>query len=97
MESDQEIVEVPLELVESEVEEEIPVKKTPAKGKMTEKKLDNLAKARAAKKKNLDIKKYSKESRTAAEERIEIELNKHADALAEKKALEIIEKLIYFS
>ena len=86
MEEQEEIVEVPAEILE-----ETP-KKPSGKGAMTEKKLDNLKKAREAKKKNLDLKKYSQDKRPAAEERIEEELNKRAELLAEKKAEELIEK-----
>ena len=76
---------------EPQVEHETP-KKAPAKGKMTEQKILNLEKARAARKANLDAKKYSKEKRSAAEERIQLELERRAEELAEKKALELLEK-----
>jgi hypothetical protein len=67
-------------------------KKSPAKGIMTEKKLENLAKARAAKKANLDAKKYSKVKRSSAEERIEAEIARRAEEAAGQKALELLEK-----
>src|SRR4051794_18572554 len=83
-ETGQEVVELP-------IPPEKPEKK-PKKGVMTDTKLKNLKKARAARKKNLDAKKYSQDKRGPAEVRIEEEVNRRAEELAEKKALELIEK-----
>ncbi|KAJ3051608.1 hypothetical protein HK097_007370 [Rhizophlyctis rosea] len=74
--------------------EEIPDEKPAktAKGKMTETKLKNLEKARAARRQNLDAKKYSKDNRTAAEMRADEEIQRRAEELAEKKAEELLER-----
>ena len=62
--------------VEQHAEQEASVteKKKSGRGVMTDQKLENLAKARAARKANLEAKKYSKDKRGKAEERIEEEL-----------------------
>jgi hypothetical protein len=57
---------------------------------MTDQKLANLEKARAARKANLEAKKYSKDKRGKAEERIEEEVKRRAREEAEKLADEVI-------
>jgi hypothetical protein len=67
-------------------------KKKSGRSVMTEQKLANLEKARAARKANLDAKKYSKNKRGKAEERIEEEVKRRAREEAEKLADELIKK-----
>jgi hypothetical protein len=59
---------------------------------MTDQKLANLEKARAARKANLEAKKYSKDKRGKAEERIEEEVKRRAREEAEKLADEVIKQ-----
>ena len=85
------------EIVEQQQPEntEEPVKKS-GKGTMSDKKLDNLAKARAARKANLEAKKkkYPVSSRPALEKKIaeQEELEKRIEEEAERKALAILER-----
>lgn len=67
-------------------------KKKSGRAVMTEQKLLNLEKARAARKANLEAKKYSKDKRGRAEERIEEEVKRRAREEAEKLADELIKK-----
>jgi len=64
----------------------------PKKGTMTEQRKENLAKARAQRKINLETKKYSKDKRTAAEMRAEEEIQRRAEELAAKKAEDLLAK-----
>ena len=61
-------------------------KKKGGRGVMTDQKLENLAKARAARKANLEAKKYSKDKRGKAQERIEEEVKRRAREEAERLA-----------
>jgi hypothetical protein len=67
-------------------------KKASGRAVMTEQKLENLARARAVRKANLDAKKYSKDKRGKAEERIEEEVKRRAREEAEKLAEELIKQ-----
>jgi hypothetical protein len=80
--------------VEQHAEQETSVteKKKSGRGVMTDRKLENLAKARAARKANLEAKKYSKDKRGKAEERIEEEVKRRAREEAEKLADDLIKQ-----
>jgi len=81
------------DIANEQPDEEPKPKKMPGRGVMTPKKEESLKKARAAlKAKSLEPKKYSEANRSAAEKRIEEELNKRADALALQKAEELLVK-----
>lgn len=73
-----------------------PQKPKSKRGVMTDVKLANLAKAREARKKNLEAKKtrYPKDKRSALEKKIQEqeELEERIAAEAEKKAMELIER-----
>ncbi|KAJ3035070.1 hypothetical protein HK097_004298 [Rhizophlyctis rosea] len=64
----------------------------PKKGTMTEQRKENLEKARAQRKINLETKKYSRDKRSAAEIRAEEEIQRRAEELAGKKAEELLAK-----
>ncbi|KAJ3048810.1 hypothetical protein HK097_010191 [Rhizophlyctis rosea] len=64
----------------------------PKKGTMTDQRKQNLARARAQRKINLELKKYSKDKRTAAEMRAEEEIQRRAEELAAKKAEDLLAK-----
>ncbi|KAJ3024408.1 hypothetical protein HDV00_000942, partial [Rhizophlyctis rosea] len=91
-EEDQQPVQQEISVTE---EEEAPPKKT-GRGKMTEQKLANLAKAREARKAQLEAKKkkYPVDKRAALERKMqeEKELQKRIEEEAESKARDIIEK-----
>lgn len=72
--------------------EPITTAKKSGRSVMTEQKLANLEKARAARKANLDAKKYSQDKRGRAEERIEEEVDRRAREKAEKLAEELIKQ-----
>ncbi|KAJ3027988.1 hypothetical protein HK097_006049, partial [Rhizophlyctis rosea] len=59
---------------------------------MTDQRKENLARARAQRKINLETKKYSKDKRTAAEIRAEEEIQRRAEERAAKKAEDLLAK-----